>query len=62
MPSLLPLAVVGALGVFLFLFIFSPFETEDLDSTIVNVSGGVETVGFSTDPFKLLREIFQLHG
>ncbi len=53
MPSMVSLLFVGALGVFLFLFIFSPFETEDLDLTMVNVSGGVETVGFSTDPFKL---------
>ncbi len=53
MPSLLSLLVVGALGLFLFLFFFSPFETEDLDSIAVNVSGEVETVGFSTDPFKL---------
>ncbi len=53
MPSMLSLAVVGALGVFLFMLFFSPFEIEDLDPTIVNVSGGVETVGFSTDPFKL---------
>ncbi len=50
---MLSLAVVVALGVFLFMLFFSPFETEDLDSTIVNVSGEVETVGFSTDPFKL---------
>jgi len=53
MPSMLSLLVLGLLGVFLFLLFFSPFEIEDLDSTIVNVSGGVETVGFSTDPFKL---------
>jgi len=53
MPSKLPLAVVVALGVFLFMLFFSPFETEDLDSIMVNVSGEVETVGFSTDPFKL---------
>jgi len=53
MPSILSLLVVVALGVFLFLFFLSPFETEDLDLTMVNVSGGVETVGFSTDPYKL---------
>jgi len=53
MPSMLSLIVLGLLGVFLFLLFFSPFEIEDLDSTVVNVSGEVETVGFSTDPFKL---------
>ncbi len=53
MPSMLSLLVLGLLGVFLLLFFLNPFEIEDLDQTIVNVSGGVETVGFPTDPFKL---------
>ena len=43
MPSMVSLLVVGALGVFLFLFIFTPFETEDLDSTLVIPSSEVET-------------------
>jgi len=53
MQSKTPLLIAGVLGFFLLIFLLDPSDIEVLDLTVVNVSGGVETVGFSTDPFKL---------
>ena len=53
MQSKTPILIAGVLGFFLLIFFLNPSDIEDLDSTIVSVSGEVETVGFSTDPFKL---------
>jgi len=56
---LLILVILG--GAILVVLGINP-ATEDLDPTIVTVSGEVKTVGLSTDPFKIeFREISSDH-